>query len=205
MTAEQVLVFPAQHLQNVLGHWEGALVGSEAEEFAKQLLAPEHLSYMDRAAAELDPRFKQVIPYTVIRKGNLVFRYQRTKQGGEGRLHGKWSVGVGGHINPCDGAVDEEQSYQRAVWRELNEEVSFENDEVRRTITLPIRGLLYETSSPVGRVHFGIVHELKVGFDWKWDLRDEALANGEFVPIYELKRSQDDYETWSRMVIDSIL
>lgn len=203
---EQVLGFSASHLQNVLGHWSGVLVGPEVEEIARQLLAPEQLSYRDRAEAETDPTFKQLIPYVFIRKGGLVFRYQRTKKGGEQRLHNRWSIGVGGHINPCDGEVSDGMGlYDKAVWRELNEEVNFESDEVRRTISLPIRGLLYENSDAVGQVHFGIVHELVVGFDWKWELRDKALANGEFQPVYELKRSQDNFESWSRMVIDAIL
>ena len=200
---EQVLCFPAQHLHNILGHWSGILVGPEAEEYAKLLLDPSQLVYVDRTAAELDPLFKQVIPYTFIRKGNLVFRYQRTKKGGESRLHDKWSIGVGGHINPCDGRVTGDY-YAKAFWRELNEEVAFGDQEV----FAPIRGLVYNPTAEegcVGQVHFGIVHELKVGFDWKWELRDEALANGEFQPIYELKRTKDNFEAWSRMVIDAIL
>ena len=50
---EQVLCFPAQHLHNILGHWSGILVGPEAEEYAKLLLDPSQLVYVDRTAAEL--------------------------------------------------------------------------------------------------------------------------------------------------------
>ena len=48
-------------------------------------------------------RFKQVIPYLVLRDGERYFLMRRTRAGGDARLHDRWSIGVGGHLNPGDG------------------------------------------------------------------------------------------------------
>ncbi len=61
---------------------------------------------MDRAAAEQDPTHKQVIPYLVLRDGERWFLMRRTRAGGDARLHDRWSIGVGGHLNPGDGDVE---------------------------------------------------------------------------------------------------
>src|SRR4030042_1667445 len=56
-----------------------------------------------REAAEKDPILKQIIPYGVIRSmEGKVLTYRRTKSSGEGRLHNKASIGIGGHINLDD-------------------------------------------------------------------------------------------------------
>ena len=54
---------------------------------------------------ERDPAFKQVIPYLVLRDGERYFLMQRTTAGGDARLHGRYSIGVGGHLNPGDGGL----------------------------------------------------------------------------------------------------
>ena len=58
--------------------------------------------YMKRSLAEEDPSFKQLIPYAIIMSGGQVFKYRRGVKGGESRLHGLISVGVGGHISAVD-------------------------------------------------------------------------------------------------------
>jgi predicted NUDIX family phosphoesterase len=61
-----------------------------------------HGRYLDRPVAEQDPSFKQLIPYVVVRDGPRTFLMERTDAGGDARLHGKASIGVGGHLNPVD-------------------------------------------------------------------------------------------------------
>ena len=51
---------------------------------------------------EVDPSFKQIIPYVVFRSGDLVFCYTRGKTQGEARLHRLRSMGVGGHVSEED-------------------------------------------------------------------------------------------------------
>ena len=54
---------------------------------------------------ERDPSFKQVIPYLVLRDGERYFLMRRTAAGGDARLHDRYSIGVGGHLNPGDGGL----------------------------------------------------------------------------------------------------
>src|SRR4051795_4496358 len=61
--------------------------------------------YEPRSAMEVDPSFKQIIPYLVLRDGERYFLMRRTKAGGDARLHDRWSIGVGGHLNPGGGDV----------------------------------------------------------------------------------------------------
>lgn len=213
---EEVLVFNESLLYETLPGWAekgGILAGRDAVEAIQTICRPENLFFMERPYAENDPTFKQVIPYVIIMRGNEVFRYQRTKKGGESRLHDRWSIGVGGHINPQDSVISADGDvlpaqtvYETAMWRELQEEVSVEREgREREAFSLPPVALLYDPSDEVGRVHFGIVHILQVGFQRKLEFRDPALANGHFMGKGDLKNSPDNFEAWSRMVIDNVL
>lgn len=71
--------------------WEGVLEG----------LRPAAPVFVERPRAEGDPSFKQLIPYLVVAgPGGTLACYPR--QGAEARLHGLWSVGIGGHVDPPD-------------------------------------------------------------------------------------------------------
>src|SRR6187402_2851757 len=74
--------------------------------------------YLDRPTAEDDPTRKQVIPYVVVRDGSRTFLMQRTDAGGDARLHGKASIGVGGHLNPVDEGEDALDAGLRREWTE---------------------------------------------------------------------------------------
>src|SRR5690606_11460485 len=115
--------------------------------------------WLIRAQAETDPAFKQWIPYVLIENdhGELA-AYPR--KGSESRLHGLYSLGVGGHINPSD-AHDEDGVSVREIWekaifhglrRELTEEFPDATSGETRFV-----GLINEESSSVGRVHLGLV------------------------------------------------
>src|SRR3989442_10503516 len=56
--------------------------------------------FRPRAGVEEDPSFKQIIPYLLVRHRGRLFLVQRSTEGGETRLHGKYSIGVGGHMKP---------------------------------------------------------------------------------------------------------
>src|SRR5688572_3846683 len=62
--------------------------------------------FVERARGEETPAWKQAIPYCVVADEERVLLMKRRAKGGEARLHGKLSIGVGGHINPIDGSDD---------------------------------------------------------------------------------------------------
>lgn len=156
------------------------------------LLLPEHAQFVPREKAETDPSFKQVIPYViVIRSDMTILQYQRGKSGGEARLHDKWSIGVGGHINDLDA------SYERAMVREFREEVGYDG-----MCVAPMKAFINDDTTEVGKVHFGVVHVVVVKYNFT--PRPEAeLANLAFVKVDELW-PLEKYESWSQFCIKDL-
>ncbi len=164
---------------------------------------------LDRDYAELDPSWLQLIPYVVLFRGREVFRYQRTKKGGEGRLHGLWSVGVGGHVNPEDSGLSADtpglNPYLHGLRRELREEVGHDLRVDPAGLSL-VQGLIFDPSDEVGRVHFGLVHFVQLGNNPTLSFADDAMAGGHFQHAAELRHSaRDEFESWSRLVIEMLL
>jgi predicted NUDIX family phosphoesterase len=164
------------------------------------------LRYHDRALAENDPSLLQIIPYCIIvvpmgnDLTNHYFTYRRSKKGGENRLHDhdKYSIGVGGHINPCDG--EPVSSYDKAMWRELNEELSCKGKFDNRLV-----GCLYDPSNDVGRVHCGFVHFIHMYGGSRILPIDDCLADGEFRSKEWLEENIECLENWSQIVVREVI
>ncbi len=193
---EEVLVVPRALLEEI-GTFEG--IRTEGLEAAVgRLLDPANHFFMDRAAAEVDPGFKQLIPYCIFRCGDRILHYTRGKSGGESRLHAKISVGVGGHVNPVDtgGGRTGPDAYHAAVTREIEEELDLPEEHEHRIVAL-----LNDESNPVGQVHLGIVHLVDLKSD-AVDSREDALADLGFTALSDLNGAWfERLETWSQFCI----
>jgi len=145
-----------------------------------------------RAAMELDPAFKQVIPYLVLRDGAHYFLMHRTRAGGDERLHDRWSIGVGGHLNPGDGGLD------GGLRREWSEEV-----EANFVPAFRLLALLNDDSTDVGRVHLGAVYEADAA-GRPVAIRETDKLTGRFARPDEVAAVAPDLETWSRLVFEHL-
>ena len=154
-----------------------------------------HGRYLDRPDAEQDPSHKQLIPYVVVRDGDRVFLMHRTDAGGDPRLHGKASIGVGGHLNLVDEGADALMSGLRREWTE-ELETDWEPE-------FTLIGLLNDDSNPVGAVHLGVVFDVDAA-GRAVDVREHHKLIGAFVEPEELSRSWDRLETWSQLVAAAI-
>jgi predicted NUDIX family phosphoesterase len=126
-TEERVLCFERKLLEE-LGVFQG--LSLEVERYLPVLTSASQLVYLNRSEAEQDKRYKQLIPYVLLICGDRILRYRRGKGGQETRLHGLYSVGVGGHISEEDhGLFSNNRGYQDGMRRELMEEVAV--DEVK--------------------------------------------------------------------------
>jgi predicted NUDIX family phosphoesterase len=152
--------------------------------------------FMDRPLAEESPAFKQLIPYVVVRDGPRVYLLERSGAGGDPRLHGKASIGIGGHLNPVDEGGDPLTDGLRREWSE--ELVADWEPEFR------LVGLLNDDSNPVGSVHLGVVFEVEAA-GRSVEVRERDKLTGRFVTVAEVRAAWDRMETWSRLVADHLL
>lgn len=148
--------------------------------------------FVHRGDAEEDPAHKQVIPYLVLRDGEDWFLMQRTRAGGDPRLHDLWSIGVGGHLNPGDGDV------AGGLRREWLEEVVA--DFVPEFAPV---GLLNDDTTAVGAVHVGFVFTADAA-GRPVAIRETDKLAGSFASTGEVHARRDDLETWSRLAFDAL-
>ena len=193
-SAERVLVVPTALFHEV-GVFQG--FSPRVDDYLPRLLDPAGLSYRPRAEVETDPSFKQIIPYVVLRWGDQIFHYTRGKKATEDRLRALRSVGVGGHISADDSGLFDDP-YRNGMLREVEEEVHLETRYRECCI-----GLINDDSNAVGQVHLGIVHVFDLD-EPKVRRREQALTRSGFAPLSELRVQVEEFETWSRSVLEAL-
>ena len=190
MMDEKVLVVPASSIE---GHLASSFDPAAAQAIID--VANRTRLFRPRSEVEQDESVKQIIPYVCIRCGDSYVLLQRTSKQSEARLHNKFSLGIGGHIN------DQEQSaadlVDAGLQRELNEEIS-----VTAGYTLTPLGVIYDATTAVGRVHLGVVYELEA-CDANFTLNEPDLMSARWVKVEGLREFRDRMETWSQILFDN--
>jgi len=185
---ELVLVVPRAHLPDGAA-WYGLRTdlvdGFEA-------VVAEHGRFEPRGGAETDPTRKQVIPYLVLRDGPRFFLMRRTRAGADARLHDRYSIGVGGHLNPGD--VD----LAGGLRREWAEEVVADFEP-----SFELVALLNDDTTEVGAVHLGAVYVADAA-GRPVAVRETDKLEGGFADAAEVAAVVDRMETWSRLVFESL-
>jgi predicted NUDIX family phosphoesterase len=171
------------------GEWRGVRPGSLAE-IAR--LVERWGTFRPRAQVEVDPAFKQIIPYLVLRDGKDYFLMRRTRAGADPRLHDRWSIGIGGHLNPVD------PSFQAGLLREWAEEV-----EAGFVPELRFVGLLNDDETDVGRVHLGIVFQSDAS-GRSVAIRETRKLEGAFAGPAAVAAVAAGLESWSRLAFDHL-
>ncbi len=198
---ERVMVVPAEVFHR-LGHFQG--FNGDVKRYLDELLRPEHISYRPRNEVEEDPGYKQLIPYMIFRHvapdgKESVFQYTRGAGQGEGRLHHKRSVGVGGHISSLDAeGAPGGNSYQEGMRRELEEEVAVESPYTAKCV-----GLINDDQTEVGSVHLGLVHLFELERPAVRPRETEIIDCG-FRPVEAILADLGGFETWSRICMTAL-
>src|SRR6266699_4284024 len=194
-TEERVLCFERKLLEE-LGVFQG--LSLEVEKYLPVVSSSSRLVYLNRSDAEHDKRYKQLIPYVLLICNGRILRYRRGRGGQEVRLHGLYSVGIGGHISEDDhGLFSTGPGYHEAMRRELMEEVAI--DEVKEAAVAVIN----DDSTEVGYVHFGIVHIMQVANQAAVGRRS-GIVSPEFIPIVDAVENASSYESWSRFCLENL-
>ena len=150
----------------------------------------EHGSFRPRDEVETDPSWKQAIPYLLLRDGERVFLMRRTRAGGDERLHDRYTIGVGGHVNPEDGDV------LGGLRREWAEEI-----EADFTPDFEPLGVLNDDDNDVGAVHLGLVYAAEAQ-GRPVAIRETEKLSGAFATLDEVGAVADKLETWSALLFD---
>jgi predicted NUDIX family phosphoesterase len=168
--------------------------------------------FIERWMAEQDNTILQLIPYIIcVNKKGEVLRYQR-KGGGEKRLEGKLSIGIGGHVNIEDlhGENDKPawETVRAGATREVVEELGLGQSFVHENLR-PL-GTLYAPSDDggkkgrvgpaVGEVHLGIIYMLEIT-DASL-MVDEGMIDPQFIDISSAQENYNKFEAWSQLVLD---
>ena len=175
------------------GAWHG-FVSDRLEE--RQSVIREHHFFMARAKVEDDPNYQQIIPYVVFRHGDSYFLTHRLRASSEKRLRKQYSLGLGGHINPGD--LEAGDPIQDGLKREWEEEVVYDGSFEAKLI-----GLLNDESSPVSKVHLGVVF-LVDGDTPNIAIRETDKLAGELLTLDEMRIYYLGMESWSQMVYDRL-
>ena len=157
-------------------------------------------SFRDREEAETNFSFKQVIPYIVVvnRAGEAQYLLtQRTSQQQETRLHNKFSIGQGGHINDHD--FKSKDPILTGLMREVREEFKLAPEYGCSMI-----GLINDNSSEVAMVHFGLVYELRVS-SLLLEVAEQGKHVAQWADVQTLRRHYEVMENWSKLVMDHVI
>jgi predicted NUDIX family phosphoesterase len=176
------------------GAWHG-FVGDGLDSYQQVIRGSSF--FMPRSEVEDDPDYQQIIPYVVFRHGDRYFLTQRLRASSEKRLRQQYSLGVGGHINPGD--LEAGDPIQDALKREWEEEVEYAGSFNARLL-----GLINDDSSPVSKVHLGVVF-LVEGDRPEIGIRESDKLSGELLTLEEMRIYYLAMESWSQIVYDQLL
>ena len=175
------------------GAWHGFVV--ENLDHLQEVIRENHF-FKPRADVENDPAYQQIIPYVVFRHGDRYFLTHRLRASSEKRLRKQYSLGVGGHINPGD--LDAGDPILDGLKREWQEEVVYDGRFEARLL-----GVLNEDSSPVSKVHLGVVF-LVEGDSPNISIREVDKLAGELFTLEEMRIYYLAMESWSQIVYDRL-
>jgi predicted NUDIX family phosphoesterase len=158
---------------------------------------------------EEDPSFKQIIPYAVIsykepkhsgvRRSQSFFLFKRTSGQTEKRLQNKFSLGVGGHMNPGNSMESEEQYLIDELKRELFEEVRLLNGCFIEDIEFI--GFINDETIPVSRVHVGLLYNIRVSNKEVY-VNETDKMTAAWIEKSGLAEFYEGMETWTKIIYD---
>jgi predicted NUDIX family phosphoesterase len=206
-----------------IGLHEGLNEPCVAVEAALQSQFNAHFVILQRAGLEKNPTYKQLLPYTLVRRKNrngdwTYMVYQRAKGVGESRLLGNLSLGLGGHVDIEDvvarkGVINYKETVRKSFLRELQEElIIFKQAELEcsaiRALTeavdnAELKGYLFDHSDEVGTVHFGVVNTVSLHSNIYCEMAEPELEQIGWLTVDEVRElannSEFQFESWSKL------
>jgi predicted NUDIX family phosphoesterase len=155
-------------------------------------------TFMPRHKAEFNPDFRQPIPYVVVKCGDKYFMMERLKNSGEARLLNMMTIGVGGHINPCDGEDLQYSVVSNALYREVHEELNILDCNIE---SIKFLGVINDDGDDVSKDHIGLVYLINATIE-DVSVKETDKLEGKFYTMEEIESLRDRFENWTRFVVD---
>ena len=193
---ELVFALPTDGLWKLIHYKEKGLI-RENSEILKTIVR--NGLFRKRSELEEDPSFKQIITYAVISSGDSFYLFKRSSGQREKRLHNKFTLGAGGHMNPGGFAVSKEQYFNDELKRELFEEVRLLNGCLIEDIEFI--GLINDDTIPVGKFHIGLLYNIRVS-NKEIYINETDKMTAEWIEKSNLAEFYEGMETWSKIIFD---
>ena len=177
-------------------------------------VSPEDFHFINRKIVDSDKElyknmayyFPQILPYIAVADGKGKY-LSYSRNGTETRLHGSRSIGIGGHIDIVDMYDPDyellnniKETIIQATIRELEEEINLLCDGDWLVSKTNLGKLIVDTTNPVGEVHVGLFSKLV----FPHAQPQEELHDAKWLTVEELKASIDEYENWSKLIIEGL-
>ena len=193
---EDIVVFPSASLAKYIPN-----VGLYTGTLDRDALLAE-CRPMRRREAEENTDVIQLVSVFVVHFQNRYLTYKRTKRLPESRLHGYYSLGFGGHLNPDDLRpllnIFDPDVAGPLLLRELGEELRLDK---RTAPAMCYRGLLYDDSRPVSRQHLGITYDVFLNSD-RFEIGERGfLMDAKFETLEQITSREQEFENWSWILI----
>jgi predicted NUDIX family phosphoesterase len=198
---ELVLAYPTEELWKLIAYKEKGLISGNSD-VLKTIV--QNGLFLKRSELEEDPAFKQIISYAIIsdRNSQSFYLFRRTSGQTEKRLHNKFTLGAGGHMNPSDSMESKEQYLIDELKRELYEEVKLMNGCLIEDIEFI--GFINDDTIPVGRVHIGLLYNIHVSNKEVY-INEPDKMTGDWIDKSGLAEFYGEMETWSEIAFDFYL
>jgi len=196
---EFVFAFPTEKLWKLMPYKEKGLIKVNSK-VLKSIV--QNGLFLRRSELEEDPSFKQIIPYAIISNKRSFYLFKRRSGQTEKRLHNKFSLGVGGHMNPVHSTGSKEQYLINELKRELFEEVRLLNGCLIEDIEFI--GFLNDDTIQVGRVHIGLLYNIQVSNKEVY-VNEKAKMTADWIDKPGLAEFYEGMETWSGIIYDFLI
>jgi predicted NUDIX family phosphoesterase len=193
---ELVFAFPTDDLWKLIPYKGKGLIHGNSEVLKK--IVQDGL-FLKRSEAEEDPSFKQIIPYAIISNKDSYYLFKRTSGQTEKRLHNKFTLGAGGHMNSNDSNESKEQYFIDELKRELFEEVKLLKGCLIEDIEFI--GFINDDTIPVGRAHIGLLYDIHVSNKEVY-INETDKMTAEWTEKSRLAEFYEGMETWSKIAFD---
>jgi predicted NUDIX family phosphoesterase len=193
---ELVFAFPTDEFWKLMIYKKKGLI-KENSEVLKRIV--QNGLFLRRSELEEDPSFKQIIPYAIISNKDSFYLFKRTSKQTEKRLHNKFSLGVGGHMNPNDSMETKEQYLIDELKRELYEEVKLLNGCLIEDIEFI--GFINDDTISVGSVHLGLLYNIHVSNKEVY-INETDKMTADWIDKPNLAEFYEGMETWTKITFD---